>query len=569
MNKIISFILMLLLVDILAACSSLGPAVKSNHYPYAAASLQQTTYGTVNGVKDTASGTLSWLGLPYAKPPVGKLRWRAPQAPDSWDGILETKTFASASMQTKQGTISGSEDCLYLNLWRPDTAQENLPVLVFVHGGGNRSRSGKSFTGDLLAAKTNSIVISINYRLGPMGWLRHPALRSGDPKDDSGNYGLLDIFQSLAWVEENIASFGGSPDNVTLSGFSAGARDVLASLISPLADGLFDQAIAFSGGLTLAEADDGDRATSAALEQLIINQDIATGEAEAKEWLTGKSKQELSEYLRTVDAKAFLPLHAASPIKMKPFPHLFKDGYVIPKEGFGLLRSGDYNKVPLILGSAATEFSVFAVFDPYFMASILNQSIFSNAELFEIYQKTIHYGSQLYSGFNVENVAEVLTANADQPPVYGYRFGWGTLDGVTALPPRILFGSPHGGEIDFLTGHETSEINAFFAGSYYTAENKPGRDALSRTLTAYLGNFLHSADPNGQGLTGWKPWSGQGEKILKLNADKDAIVVAMSEERFAKEEIVEEMKQSLTEKQYFTIVDKLLDGRFFWDLWFD
>jgi para-nitrobenzyl esterase len=254
---------------------------------------------------------------------------------------------------------------------------------------------------------------------------------------------------------------------------------------------------------------------------------------------------------------------------MDPFPHLFKDGHVIPQEGFERLRSGDYNKVPVLLGGAATEFSVFAVFDPYFMPSIMDQSIFGNPELFETFQNTIRYGSQINSGFNVENVATFLTANSDQPPVYGYRFGWGSIDGVTAMTPQILFGSPHGGDMDFLTGHETSEINAFFAGSYYTDENKPGRDALSHTLMSYVGNFLHTSDPNGQGLPKWKAWSGQGEKILKLNATKDAILVGMSEERFEKDEVVKEMKQTLTDKQFNTIVDKLLNGRFFWDQWMD
>lgn len=569
MNKLIRFVLLLLLVTTSAACSTLSPSVTLSQSLYNAATVQQTMYGTVDGVEDEVTGTLSWLGVPYAKPPVGALRWKAPQSPDTWDGSLETKAFANASLQSKRGVVTGSEDCLYLNIWRPDTDEKNLPVLVFAHGGGNRTRSGETFVGDLLAAKTNSIVISINYRLGPMGWFRHPTLRTGDPKDDSGNFGLLDIFQSLTWVQENIESFGGSPDNVTLSGLSAGGRDVLAALISPLAEGLFHKAIALSAGMTLADAELGDKVTEKAVVQLIINQGDATNEAEAEEWLAAKSSHELAGYLQSVDAKAFLPLHAASPIKMAPFPHLFKDGHVIPEEGFARLRSGDYNKVPVLLGSAVTEFSVFAVFDPYFMPSIMDQSIFSKPELFETYQKTIYYGSQIYSGFNVENVAAVLTANSAQPPVYGYRFGWGTLDGVTSLPPRILFGSPHGGEMDFLTGHETSEINAFFAGSYYTDQNKPGRDELSSALMSYVGNFLYHADPNGQDLPLWKPWSEQGEKILKLNASNNAVVAAMSEERFEKDEVVKEMKQTLTDKQFKTIVDKMLEGRFFWDLWMD
>jgi para-nitrobenzyl esterase len=569
LHNFLRFILMLFLVGTLAACGTRPTSGQFSQPLYKASTAQQVQYGTVAGLKDESTGTLSWLGVPYAKPPVAELRWKAPQDPDPWSGVLETKAFASSSLQSKRGVVSGSEDCLYLNIWRPNTDEENLPVLVFAHGGGNRTRSGESFVGDILAAKTNSIVISINYRLGPMGWFRHPALRTGDPKDDSGNFGLLDIFKSLTWVQENIKSFGGSPDKVTLAGLSAGGRDALVALISPLAEGLFHQVAAFSAGMTLAETESGDQASEQVLAKLVISQGHATNEAEAVEWLAEKSNQELAGYLKSVDAEAFLPLYADSAIKMKPFPHLFKDGHVIPKEGFELLRRGDYHKVPVLLGSTATEFSVFAVFDPYFMPAIMDQSIFSKPELLDTYQKTVHYGSQIYSGFNVENVAEALTANPSQPPVYGYRFGWGTLDGVTALPPKILFGSPHGGEMDFLTGHETSEINAFFVGSYYTDQNKPGRDALSHLLMSYIGNFLHTADPNGPGLSTWEAWSGECERILKLNASKDAIVVAMSEESFEKNEVVKEMKETLTDEQFNLIVDQLLDGRFFWDQWKD
>jgi para-nitrobenzyl esterase len=402
-----------------------------------------------------------------------------------------------------------------------------------------------------------------------MGWFRHHALRTGDPKGDSGNFGLLDIFQALTWVQENIENFGGSPDKVTLGGVSAGGRNALAALISPPAEKLFQQVAAFSAGMTLTEAEVGDQTSEQVLAKLVINQGHAENAADAEEWLAKKSKQELARYLRSVDAEAFLPLYADSAIKMDPFPHLFKDGYVIPKEGGDRFRSGDYHKVPVLLGSTATEFSVFAVFDPYFMSSIMDQSIFGKPDLFATFQKSVHYGSQIYSGFNVENVAEVLTANSSQPPVYGYRFGWGTLDGVTALPPRILFGSPHGGDLDFMTGHETSEINAFFAGSYYTDQNKPGREGLSHLLMTYLGNFLHNADPNSTGLPVWKPWSASGEKILKLNAGKEAVVVEMSEESFDKKGVVNEMKETLTSEQFNAIVGKLFSGRFFWEYWMD
>jgi len=190
---------------------------------YSATVLQGTRYGTVEGVLAADGATLSWKGIPYAKPPVGPLRWKAPRDPGTWDGVLETKQYQQRSVQLAGANAVGSEDCLYLNIWRPNTSEENLPVLVFVHGGSNVSGSGEAWKGDNLARTANAVIISLNYRLGIMGWFNHAALVSGDKSADSGNFGLLDIIKSLEWVRDNIRSFGGDPGNVTLSGFSAGA----------------------------------------------------------------------------------------------------------------------------------------------------------------------------------------------------------------------------------------------------------------------------------------------------------------------------------------------------------
>nr|WP_256984449.1 carboxylesterase family protein [Paenibacillus taichungensis] len=159
--------------------------------------LQQTTYGPIDGRTYEQFGTLGWLGVPYASPPVGELRWKAPREPEAWMETRSAKEFAASSLQLSGIDTTGSEDSLYLNIWRPDTISSKLPVMVFLHGGGNMTGSGKDFQGEQLARNTNSIIVSVNYRLGALGFFQHAALKTGNALDDSGNYGLLDALRAL------------------------------------------------------------------------------------------------------------------------------------------------------------------------------------------------------------------------------------------------------------------------------------------------------------------------------------------------------------------------------------
>lgn len=193
-----------------------------------AGTVRQTVYGAVQG-RAAGNGTaIAWLGIPYAKPPVGELRWMPPQSPDPWQGVLPTVKYASRAPQPSSNGVIGKEDCLYLNVWRPATMQTRLPVFFFLHGGSNQAGSSEAFNGDKFAVSANCVVVTINYRLGALGWMNLPALKSGDPVNDSGNWGLLDCVKALEWVRDNIASFGGDPANVAVAGSSAGGRDTLA-----------------------------------------------------------------------------------------------------------------------------------------------------------------------------------------------------------------------------------------------------------------------------------------------------------------------------------------------------
>ena len=234
-----------------------------------------TKYGRLMGILD-ANNTWAWKGVPYAKPPVGNLRWKAPQEPESWKGVRQAKNECEPCTQLyttpqwiRQPYAIGSEDCLYLNIWRPQSDEQNLPVYVWIHGGSNNFGMAAHYNGSVISSKSNVVVVVVQYRLGPIGWLTHPALRHGDPEDDSGNFGTLDNIQALKWIKENIAAFGGDPDNVTITGESAGAHNVMNLVISPLAAGLFHKAMSQSGGMTTDTVAEGEAQAEATIAALL------------------------------------------------------------------------------------------------------------------------------------------------------------------------------------------------------------------------------------------------------------------------------------------------------------
>ena len=244
------------------ACASEPPPQAPSADP---ATLRHLPAGDVVGSHGRHGGH-AWLGLPYAEPPQGELRWRAPQPLLPWTATREALTFGASCPQlasrvggddsAEPGALVGDEDCLTLNVYAPafapdqvPTGAARLPVMVWIHGGGNTIGAANGYDGSRLATTHPLIVVMVNYRLGALGWFRHAALRAGrDPVEASGNFGTLDQLRALAWVRDNAAAFGGDPGNVTIFGESAGGQNVLALLVSPLAGGLFQRAIVQSGG---------------------------------------------------------------------------------------------------------------------------------------------------------------------------------------------------------------------------------------------------------------------------------------------------------------------------------
>ena len=276
--------------------------------------VRMTRYGEVEGTLGDAT-TYAWLGIPFAKPPIGELRWKAPRDPEPWEGSRPADTFAGLCPQVGGitgildpdtfGQPVGSEDCLYLNIWRPRSQdlfnEEVLPVYFWIHGGGNSVgyAAMSLYDGANFSNKTDMVFVSINYRLGPLGWLTHPMLREGDVLDDSGNYGTLDIIKALEWVRDNIASFGGDPGNVTIAGESAGGINVYSMLASPLADGLFHRAVSQSGAPTSTPVSVGEAHSQTLFTRLLLRDELAATQEEAEELIQEKGESWVRDYLRS------------------------------------------------------------------------------------------------------------------------------------------------------------------------------------------------------------------------------------------------------------------------------
>ena len=355
---------------------------------------RETRFGPVIGVDNSGKdGTFAWKGVPFAKPPVGELRWRPPVDPDSWKRPKLTREFGNACVQngrlfspgannrydptiaTTLNTAVGSEDCLYLNIWAPAKHDDNdLPVIVFVHGGSNISgyTADPVYDGAALARTANAVVVTVNYRLGVFGFFYQPVLRTGDPIEDSGNFAMLDILKALEFIQDNIRHFGGNRRNVTLMGQSAGAVNVYAMFTSPLVvqarHQLFHRLVPLSGGLSLAsELPPGSLATLAPasffefqanflLQQQLIVDGLATDVASAAAYVASHTPQQMADYLRGTSAAALLAtvLTRLAPLGLSgsgPVP----DGAVLPVDPVAEIHAGNYLHVPVLAGNTREE----------------------------------------------------------------------------------------------------------------------------------------------------------------------------------------------------------------------
>ena len=486
--------------------------------------------GDVVGFSD-AYGSHAWLGLPFAEPPVGERRWRATRPAARWDGVREALAtgdacpqYASPFAGSKRGEkgVIGSEDCLKLDVWaprlEPAAAKEaRLPVMVWIHGGGESIGRAGFYSGGKLAEAHDVVVVAVQYRLGPLGWLRHAALRTGgDPFDASGNYGTLDLIQALGWVRDNVAGFGGDPANVTIFGESAGGTNVLSLLLASRARGLFHRAILQSAGFTietnaLAEnyrdaSEPGHRhSASELLAQLLVNEGQAKDRDEARRLLGRRDLADIAAWLRAKSPAELLTGYDEQSEGMLWFPAVFRDGVVLPSEDpQAALARGAYTQVPVLLGTNRDENKLFMAFDPELAR--WRFGLFPEPLDPERYQARAEVLALAWKARAVDAPARAMRA-VQGPSVYGYRWDW---DEEPSLPwlydGGFVIGASHGLEIPFVFGHwdlgpETSSL--------FVRWNRAGRETLAAAMMSYWAEFAYSGAP-GRGRRGdlpeWQAW---------------------------------------------------------------
>lgn len=470
-----------------------------------------------------ASNTHAFLGIPYAQPPVGTLRWRAPQPPQAWAApraatslqpmCAQVGSFFGEPDPTTFGTPVGSEDCLYLNVWRPNSSADNLPVFLWIHGGSNVKGSARDplYHGAYLASKANMVVVTVQYRMGMLGFLNHPALKTGDAKDDSGNYTTLDLVRALDWVRSNARAFGGNPDQVTVAGQSAGCINTWGLLQSPLAAGKFHRAICMSGIPNGYPAAVGTLAAEVLIDKLLVETGRAASLAQAAAQRIGMSHAQVRDLLRGATAAQIMK-HTPSPV----VPGHFTDGTVIRAGGLVDLVKGNYNKVPLMVGSTRDEGSYFAYSfgmgkptpqEYWHLANYAPPGTVSFGDLIKpeyqaLYGPTHQVISHAFD-LTIDNVLRLLRLSSGANRLYRYNFNWDD----TPAPWKATFGAFHGLDVALLFGNYVTEPH--FMRFAWDGANAASRQALSDRFIRHVATFARTGTPSRlfDGQTFWNDWT--------------------------------------------------------------
>jgi len=465
-----------------------------------------TAQGLVAGIGEAEA--CAYKGIPYAAAPVGERRFRPPAPAPAHADVLVADEFTPWCMQSfhigildrNLVTIKVSEDCLRLNIWRPAKSGQ-FPVMFFLHGGGLLVGSGATgmYEGERLASSQDVVVVTINYRLGVFGFMALPELSAEDPYGSSGNYGLLDQIAALAWVRDNISAFGGDPHNVTIFGESAGGWSVCNLLDSPLARGLFHQAIIESGGCDSTRT-------------------MKEGYADGKRFAdyAGCPGPDVVSCLRAMPAEELLARQKkASKDKTSDFRTMMQytwlpkeDGRVLLETPIKSLRKGEYSRVPILAGSTRDEAKIFTVKWPgirlaprsiarWALTNMFGEEARPRLESlypYKDYRRPVDAVIQAVGDSALAcKVYEAVEALADRGPVYYYRF-----DYDDHLAPH-MFGAGHAVELPFIFNtFDRPDFNIFYT-RYHVQMARP----LTQATMSYWANFARAGDPNGPGLMPW------------------------------------------------------------------
>lgn len=478
----------------------------------------KTTTGLVEGTSSSVSGVSAWLGIPYAAPPVGELRWRPPQPAAPWSGVRQARAFGTSCMQQQlrsrlpwteeymtQNEVG--EDCLSLNVWAlPARGSAPRPVMVWIYGGGfNEGSSAVAVYDGAPLASRGVVVVSLNYRVGVLGGLAHPDLSKESPHGVSGNYGILDQIAALRWVHDNIRAFGGDPDNVTIFGQSAGGLSVSSLMRSPLARGLFVRAIGMAGPGLISATGPARGGTLAEREAA----GVKFGEAQGATSLAA---------LRALPATAFIA-PAVNQGQAAPPVWPFNDGHVLPHED-------PAPQVPVMAGFTADDIgtSGAALGAPPPQSTLAAYA----ADAERVYGADAKAFLALYPAPTDADVAAARKAagrdrarivmdrwaaqqvRASQT-VYTYYF-----DRVTPWPEHPEFGAHHTSEVPYVFRTIGRGRRAW----------EPVDTTVSDRMSAYFVNFATTGDPNGTGLPAWPAWASGAHQTMRLGETMGAMPVA-------------------------------------------
>jgi len=517
---VIVIIVLILLLSIIYFMSSRQPVMTWEHGICRAP--VQTAEGPVTGTGEDGPNVCAYKGIPYAAPPVGDLRWRPPESAPKRSGVFQAVAYGPECNQT--GMVPSyanggykperSEDCLFINIWKPKK-DGTFPVMVWVHGGGLMYGSGSEpmYRGDRPAAQKDVVVVSFNYRLGALGFLAHRDLSNEDLYSSSGNYGLLDQITALAWVKRNIKAFGGDPNNMTIFGESAGGWSVCNLMASPLAEGLFDKAIIQSGGCD----------TTNTMEQGFANGDKFAQQlgCSGKNALGCMRSKSADEIIGAMDEKDNEVLHGFKIWDHVWAPH--EDGWVLRETPINALQSGRYNQVPLMVGSNRDEEKLFAALSSLTHRMTRNSKVkasirsYLGDELTPTFEKLYPYDKyrraidvyldargDISLGCKCFDAARASTMHR---PTYYYRFDYDDH----RLPN--LYGAAHALEISYIF----DALDRPYFNMLYSGRLRKKARPLIDAMMSYWSNFAKNGDPNGAGLMEWPKYD--REKKMRMYLD--------------------------------------------------
>jgi len=478
--------------------------------------IVNTQYGQVQGVMN--GSVYQFLGIPYAKPPVGNLRWKAPENPSPWTGILNADNFKPACPQKDfkldgSSVIKGEEDCLYLNIWTPQLGSAQKAVMVFIHGGGNQLGSASDTSGGTLiyfgknlSERGDVVVVTIQYRLGPLGFLVHPGLDAESPNGKSGNYAVLDQILALQWIKNNISNFGGDTSRIMIFGESAGGMNVGNLMLTPLSAGLFHKACIQSASPFIQDYAEAQNNGIAFVDSFID---------------TGTVAQKIA-YMRTLPADSllyFLESPLQNGIVSSPWKAV-KDSVIFFEFAHEALKNGNFHKVPLIIGSNADEMSIFApqTVTPAMVTALiiayvplalrpLAMALYppgnNNAEARQSYVAIL---TDAQFTAPARRVAQCVSINSPEPV---WRYFFNHRHTVSILES---YGAYHGMELFYVFNNwENATLGQ---GALF----KPADDSVQKIMLGYWTNFAKYGNPNGPNLPNWASYHASTDCYIELKA---------------------------------------------------